>query len=658
MPENLAQANKPDLILMGANAASTVARPAGKLEYDVFVDWSQTDLDDQEFADYVDALGSDTGLGDAASCITLVVGEDKDLASRAANLRLAPVGAAKAAEELHRALGRAASAGRHLVVVLDLLLPANEIVRRLIEEFDRDPMLGMAQPRFSDAATDHIWPLPGQTPGHDVTLTRAGLTFVPVHTITPEILSLCTILRSEVVRDMDRSEPVLNSMVGEFRLLLCQARRRGYRNLILNRAVLPSSLPYDRIYPLPPDDDLGFITNSYPDVVRADSWTASLSQRKLEALLARVYADHPADRRRLLLDCRGMVSQHNGTSHCILGFLDGFQALENDWQIEILAASAAAKFFALDKRYQKFRVITQPAGTYTAAVLLNQPWALSTVNELHRHALLVAFNMLDTISWDILYVCDTSLDVLWRFIARYADALFFNSQYTSERFTTRFPVQAPMVECVTHHSLAVEEQVDRLALEERVGDYILIMGNEYDHKDVRRTLQLLVEAFPFTKIVAIGIEGEVPTKVVAMPSGQIAHTALHRMLAGARVIVVPSCYEGFGMPVVQGLAYGRTVIVRQSPLWAEIAGIMRAPGDLVAFDGIPSLIEAVGCALAQMPQKPLRQGSCLAAGQSPPRWQDCAGRIISTVEACASRADGQRWQEREEALRTVATLQV
>jgi len=439
---------------------------------------------------------------------------------------------------------------------------------------------------------------------------------------------------------------------------LCQARRRGFRNVVVNRAILPSNLPPVHLYPLPPNADSDRLRSLYPDIIRADACNVNLSQSKLEVLLGRVYATDTRSRLRLLLDCRGMISQHNGTSHSILGFLDGFDALNSGWRIDVLVSSAVAEFFQLRKRFQKFRlVLDSPQETYTAAVLLNQPWELSRVVELHQHALLLVFNMLDTISWDILYACGDSLDPLWRFIARFSDGLLYDSQFTRNRFTIRFPLQAPIAECVTYLSLATEEHVDQAASREPVGDHILLIGNDYDHKDIRRTMQLLVNAFPFTKIVAIGIEGVVSSNVVAMPSGQIEETVLQRLIAGARVIVFPSFYEGFGMPVVQGLSYGRPVIVRESPLWHEIAGQLRTPGALVPFDDTASLAEAVGRALAELPLKALPQGKSLRDDESPLCWRDCARRIIHLLEELMSTADGTRWQEREEALRAIRLLQ-
>ncbi len=214
-----------------------------------------------------------------------------------------------------------------------------------------------------------------------------------------------------------------------------------------------------------------------------------------------------------------------------------------------------------------------------------------------------------------------------------------------------------IAERVTHHSFAVDEQINHGVLGEPAGDHILIFGNDYDHKDVRRTLQLLVDAFPYAKIVALGIDGDVS-------AGRGCHAEWLRSrrphCSGssprARVIVFPSFYEGFGMPVVQGLAYGRTVVARQSPLWQEISAQLQMPGQLVQFDTAASLVEAVGRALAGHPLESLPQGIGLSVGQSPMRWQDCAQRMINTLEKLLPSADGRRWLEREEALRAIDLL--
>ena len=642
----------------GVSVEEPSVRAARSPSYDVFIDLSSSGLNQQKLGEHLEALARDAGLSGTASRVTVVVPEDLIPVAGVANVTTITAGSFKASDMLHRAIRRAARDDCHLVVVLSPLLPANEVICRLIQEFDTDPLFGMVQPRFADASSDHVWPLPGGGDFDDScpTLSRAGLAFLPEILITPELLSSCIAIRREVVREMDRSDRHV-TIAGELRRLLSQARRRGFRNIIVNHAVIASRLPYTSLYPSLPATDAEQLRAMYPEIVRADAWCANLSQRKLESVLARAYADNSRQTPRLLLDCRGMTSLHNGTSHSILGLLDGFQAINSSWQIEVIASSAVIEFFRLRKRYRKFGLIAdRPTDTYMAAVLLNQPWGLSTIAELHRHALLVAFNMLDTISWDILYVCDERLDAVWRFIARYSDALFYDSQFTRDRFANRFPPQARVTERVTYLSLAADEQADRSVMGGPPGDHILLFGNDYDHKDVHRTMQLLVDAFPYSKVVAVGIDGDGLRNVTTMPSGAIEHTVLHRLMATARVIVFPSFYEGFGMPVVQGLAYGRTVVARRSPLWEEISAQVRMPGQLVQYDMATSLVEAVGRALAGHPVDSLPQGAALGAGQAPLRWQDCAKRMIDTLETLLPSADGRRWLEREETLRAVDLL--
>jgi glycosyltransferase involved in cell wall biosynthesis len=259
--------------------------------------------------------------------------------------------------------------------------------------------------------------------------------------------------------------------------------------------------------------------------------------------------------------------------------------------------------------------------------------------------------MLDTIGWDVLYPSGAGgLGTVWRFIARHADGLLFISHFTRERFNARFPVAAGVAEQVTHLSLLAGEHIDPVALNAPASDDILVFGNELDHKDVRQTAQLLIDAFPFNRIVAFGISDVVGSNAVAIPSGGIEQTELHRLIAGARLIVYPSFYEGFGLPVVEGLAYGRPVVVRHSPLWAEIAGWSRMPGHLIEFDDTPSLVESVGRVLAGLPHGALPSGSELANQAAPPSWKDCAGRVMSLMNECITVANGSKWVEREEAL--------
>ena len=54
--------------------------------------------------------------------------------------------------------------------------------------------------------------------------------------------------------------------------------------------------------------------------------------------------------------------------------------------------------------------------------------------------------------------------------------------------------------------------------------------------------------------------------------GQLGDDAVQDLMAGARAVVVPSIYEGFGMPVAESLAMGTPVMVRAGTAPAEVGG--------------------------------------------------------------------------------------
>jgi glycosyltransferase involved in cell wall biosynthesis len=623
--------------------------------FDVFVDVSGAKLDCEALEAYLDRLVSDGRLAGAAGRVTLAG------VCEAAPLRVPPglcvdVNASPSPTAvLSRSLKRAAIEHRHLVVLLAPIVPTIEELCELIQVFDRDPMFGSAQPRFVQAGTDEIWPLPGGTdrdwPGSMI--SRGGLRSTPDISIAPELLAACIVLRWTALAATDELDEDYGGLDGALLHFLCQTRRRGLRAVIVNRTLVSSALGYADVYPVPVEADRERLKLKYPDHDLAETEIRDLLQRHLEVLLSVARVD--LRRQRILVDCWGLPPRHNGSAQWVLGCLDGLATLGRPEQIDILVWPHIAKFHRLSQRYPRFRqVVDKNLGPYAAAVSLTQPWDLKTLRVLHRHALVLAVTMLDTIAWDVLYPDGADrLGTIWRFVARHVDGVLYNSSFTRERFTTRFPLEPGIFEQVTHHSLTVQEHIHPSAAAESVSDYILVFGNEYEHKDLRPTLQILVDAFPFNPIVAFGIrEAFVAPNVRVIPSGELDQLELHRLIAGARVIVFPSYYEGFGLPVVEGLAYGRPVVARRSALWAEISGWSRLPGQLFEFDDPPSLVETVGQVLAGRSESGLAFGAHLGEAE-PATWRDCAERVMDLVQTCLATSDGCRWRAREDALNLV-----
>lgn len=620
--------------------------------WDVFIDFSHPQCDEFALRDHLHRLAHDAGLAGVAGRVTLFAPHMKAPPRLNPDLDVDAVMGQTAIDVLRRAIRNAAGARRHLVLLLGPLIPGSEVIAQLIAGFHQDPMFGTIQPRFAEHTTDRIWPIPGSGDSSETSprTLRDSLLRIPPDVVTPELPACCLILRWELLIGLESADHGGSTLAGGLLHLLAHARRLGFRNLVRNRVVVSTSLAYADIYPSASQADIDKLCAIDPHAAGSLRELAGLSQSRMEALLDASFPDVDG-RLRLLLDCRGMPALHNGTAMCVLGFLHGFTELDSSWNVHVLSSASAADYHNLVRRYPRFHHLTDEIrGTYAAAVVLNQPWGISSVAELHRHALLTAFLMLDTIAWDI-YPGRSRTEAAWRFIARHADGLFYISHFTQERFNVRFPVAPDVDEAVTHLSLAQEDHADLPEPGAPAPNQILIFGNEFDHKHVLPTVQLLSDAFPFHRITAIGIEDAPRPNVAAIASGQVSRSTLLRLIAGADVIVFPSFYEGFGLPVVEGLARGRTVLVRRSALWAEIAAFSRFPGKLCEFDDTASLVEGVGRALAGLPLTELPSGIALPEGASPANWKDGAQRISDLLIGRLASLRLDHWWAREQALR-------
>lgn len=636
---------------------ATEREPIMVRPYDVFVDLSALDWPAAQIALHVEKLMRYAGFATSGARMTVAVSPHTSGLEALLDASLRWVGGIQG---WSCALQQAALERRALLVVLGPVLPTNEIVLPLGEALEQDPMIGTAQPRFADARSDALLPLPGAAFSSSV--PREVLPRLPAAVITAEMLSACTLVRATVVESLAFASPagrVARNVAAAVMEDLVAARRCGFRNLVVNccsvavdaasaGAPHPSAMAYPRLT----DEASALLCNRFADAATAMRNNAASSAWSLDAAVSGLARDGQG-RLRLLLDCRGLSPVHNGTSQCILGLLSGMaKVAPAQFDVHLLSWAEGASFHDLRERFPGFTHWHHlPPMTFAAALVPNQPWSLSTMAELHRRAWALAVNMLDTIAWDILYVADAAVEPAWQFVAAYADGIAFNSSYTQSRFGFRFPVPEGSLQRVVHHSLEGAEHVFPKFVGVPDAGHVLIFGNHYDHKDVAPTIATLSDAFPEQEFVLIGRADIVRFNVRALGSGAASSETVHELMAGATCVVYPSFYEGFGLPLVESLAYGKTVIVRSSPLWAEIASSSRLPGSLVPFETASDLIELLGRLLSgdSLPSVPM--GAGLRVGQPAVNWAESAERMLAFVQASVEHASCSTWMRRERVLR-------
>lgn len=105
--------------------------------------------------------------------------------------------------------------------------------------------------------------------------------------------------------------------------------------------------------------------------------------------------------------------------------------------------------------------------------------------------------------------------------------------------------------------------------------------------------------------------------------GYVARDELADLYRGAAALVLPSRYEGFGLPVLEAMACGAPVVCHPDPALVEVAG------DAAVFAEPDGLVAAIRTALAER-ERLVAAGLARAAGFS---WDETARLTVGVYRA-------------------------
>ena len=231
--------------------------------------------------------------------------------------------------------------------------------------------------------------------------------------------------------------------------------------------------------------------------------------------------------------------------------------------------------------------------------------------------------------------------------ARRADAVITPSLYTRSLVVEQFGVPADRVYACSPgapawHSLGRAPNVPR-------DGYILFVGTLLPRKNVgllldaygrlasrRPQLPRLVLAGGGTPEAAawLGRIREAPFAARVDHLGYVSNDAREGLYAGARLLVLPSLDEGFGLPVLEAMSAGVPVIVANRGSLPEVAG---AAGTLVEPDDVEGLANAIERHVGDE-RFAEQQGAAALARAAEFTWAGTAARLRQAyVDAVARR---------------------
>lgn len=140
-----------------------------------------------------------------------------------------------------------------------------------------------------------------------------------------------------------------------------------------------------------------------------------------------------------------------------------------------------------------------------------------------------------------------------------------------------------------------------LSVRQRLGlkkPFLLFVGVDEPRKNLARALeawQAFASEFAFVVVGASGWGATDYRRFRHQPHfvGPVSDRLLSALYAEARLLLYPSLYEGFGLPILEAFHHGTPVVTSQSSSMAEIAGNAATLVDPFAIDSIREAIRTV-----------------------------------------------------------------
>jgi glycosyltransferase involved in cell wall biosynthesis len=541
---------------------------------------------------------------------------------------------------------------RDIVVCFGAFLPSADVIGQLRRTLHQDVMVSAAVPRIAIEPKGHLVVLGDHNHTNSPRLLdrRESAALPPVYYL-PEQLFPCMCIKNAMVGNVcvPHEFDLFPELVLAF---LRAARRRGFSVLVDNAAVMSASY-YDF-------DERKILceaakTQLWPDYEavkrRLERHPAVDDERRLRV---------PASPRNpgevsLLLDCTKMEQIHNGTTEFMLGVLKGINQIDRfDCVVAAMASDEARNYHRLDARFPAVSFVgTSESRLYDIALRLTQVWSFAEIYDLARRARSIGITILDVIGPDIVYAASPHTEDAFQFAGEYADGLIYISEFSRRQYRRRYFTSADLAEAVIYLSLDPADYVPIDHKTPATDEWILLFGNAFDHKDLPRTVEILASAFPFESIKVVGGEMEGVANVEGFASGDLDDSVVDKLYRGAKCVVFPSFYEGFGLPVVKGLAHGKTVVARSSRLLHEVAPMCANRGRLIEFGNSMDLLPIVASVLGGSYHAAVPLGDRLVAGQPAYSWQTCGQRILDFAKRLKASENPDRWRRRDRALRYI-----
>lgn len=303
------------------------------------------------------------------------------------------------------------------------------------------------------------------------------------------------------------------------------------------------------------------------------------------------------------IDCRCLEGEKTGVGTYLSNLIPHILSLADKSICFVCYFEQRIPLFAwLDDARIKKRVITLPACNNFLWLTIRLPIELikDRVNILHASSYTTPFiKMLKTIVTihDISYAVNPAWysyksDFIRRYYyyksAKSADTIITVSEFSKSEIVKYYRINPEKIKVIYHgtNKRFFQHTQDSVILEKYgvSGDYILYVGNLHTRRNIDRLIAAFVRLksdhnqFHLLKMVFVGKDEGLLTSLLSLYvyrddiifTNYVPEEYMPLFYGGARCLIFPSLYEGFGFPVLEAMASGLPTIISDIPVFREV----------------------------------------------------------------------------------------
>jgi glycosyltransferase involved in cell wall biosynthesis len=485
-------------------------------------------------------------------------------------------------EATNQALRHAAQGKLDAIVVGPRILLDCEAIMELCAVGEQDPMVGFVEA----AVTDEDYSSPEGGVSSRRSANPPALGDMPRLSYMPIVKEPLVLIKSRMLQEFDLLDSTFNGIAAALRDFALRANRCGYRVVRANHARVTTT-GRERVRSGLDERDAEALRSRFPYLAQEIARHERSPDARARKLLTGLRPDADG-RRNIVFTCNNLGKMHNGTSELAKRVIIEFSLNHaSEYNIHVLCSRDAFDFHDFGKLAGVAHLSAlgdAEEGRFFASIRLVQPFGDGDIALLANQAPVTMVLILDTIAIDCMQI-DPQLARVWQRMLKSTSALGFISDFTRAQFDKRFSHEGDHLGFTALCSTNTKEYgSDEGAGAPRDDGYVLLVGNPYEHKFLEASCDLFRRDAPEMKLVVLGLKMSDDDQVSSFESGQLNDEAAADLYARASLVFFPSHCEGFGLPIMHGLAKRKPVVARDLPVFAEIRQRVREARNLHLFE--------------------------------------------------------------------------